>query len=198
MQWESLPDGSVVVIDECQKVFPARKLTDPLPPVTALSEHRHRGFDFVLVTQSPMMMDSYVRRLVGEHVHCVRRFGLKGCTRYTWGECVDDPQSHTMRSRAIESVWKYPHTLFPLYASATLHTVKTKLPLRMVLIPVGVVAALIAGYFAWGSLESIGSGETIGLVQPEPEPAKEEGFKSASSSGFMSGVSPGRKTMTAT
>lgn len=178
LKWQDLPDGSVVIIDEAQKVFPARKMTDPIPPVVALSEHRHRGFDFIIVTQNPMFLDSFVRRLVGEHVHCVRRFGVNGAIRYTWNECVDDPQSSTMRSRAVESPWRYPKELFGLYESATLHTVKRSIPKRLVFIPLAMLASGFAIWFLLSTMagwaESIEEEPTItdaAMVAGEPKKA---------------------------
>jgi zona occludens toxin len=147
LTWESLPDGSLIVVDEAQKYFPTRRMTDPTPPIRALSEHRHRGFDFVLVTQHPTMLDSYVRKLVSEHVHVIRRFGTKFADRYTWGECVDDLQSENMRSKAQRSIWTYPAKLFSTYRSATLHTVKSRMPKRVwVGLAALVLAVVLIGY----------------------------------------------------
>src|SRR5687767_10170888 len=71
-EWEKLPDGSLVIADEVQDVWKQRGFGDPIPPVQALSKHRHRGFDFVLLTQNPTFMDTYVRKLVNGHEHLIR------------------------------------------------------------------------------------------------------------------------------
>lgn len=153
--WEGLPDGSLVVVDEAQKVWPTRRSGDVPPVIAALSEHRHRGFDFVLVTQHPTMLDAYVRKLVGEHEHVVRQFGMQASRIIRWTEAQDDPQSLTTRQRGTDGLWKYPSELYGLYKSATLHTVKRRVPFRVLAMPVLALAIAICGGWAWHSLGGI-------------------------------------------
>lgn len=50
--WQKLPDGAVVVVDECYSSFPRRMPGAKVPAyVDALATHRHRGFDFILICQ---------------------------------------------------------------------------------------------------------------------------------------------------
>lgn len=100
--WENLPDGSLVVADEAQKTWGTRRAGDAPPSIRALSEHRHRGFDFVIGTQHPTMIDKYVRTLVGRHDHLLRQFGAPISRIVTWSECQDDPQSLATRQRGTE------------------------------------------------------------------------------------------------
>jgi zona occludens toxin len=154
LQWESLPDGSLIVVDEAQKWFPAKRSGEPIPPIAALSEHRHRGFDFVLITQHPNLLDVYIRRLVGEHIHVLRRFGSHTCERIRWGECVDDPQSIAMRRCGTSQIWRYPKALFTAYTSATQHTHKRSIPWRLVALPLilmGVIGAIYSVQLGAGS-----------------------------------------------
>lgn len=164
-EWESFPDGSIVVVDEAQKIWPSRGLKAVSPSVQALSEHRHRGFDFLLCTQSPGYLDSYIIGLVQEHVHVVRRWGGKRVDRYIWQEACKDVKSTSMRQRAQRTKWKYPKECFDLYKSASLHTVKRKIPFRVMMIP---VLLLVAGFLGWfgmrrGALEDA-TGRTAGAV----------------------------------
>lgn len=180
--WEQLPDGSLIIVDEAQKYFPARR-SEPTPPVKALSEHRHRGFDFVLVTQHPMMLDSYVRKLVGEHVHVVRKFGTQVTERVTWSEVVDDPQSQAMRSRGVKQVWKYPKDLFAMYKSASLHTGKSRVPLRVYALPLLLLGGLAMAYLGIKMVAGFGRSESV-VAAPEPPveaPLKSAPFQSPSS-----------------
>jgi zona occludens toxin len=150
--WEQLPDGSVIVIDEAQKVWPSRRGAEPIPPVRALSEHRHHGMDFVLITQHPAMIDSYVRRLVGRHEHLVRKFGVAAAQIYSWNEVQDDPSQASARDLAEETLWAYPKHLFGLYKSATLHTVKRRIPKSFYVIA---AAALLIPALAWAAYSTI-------------------------------------------
>lgn len=157
-EWQDLPDGALVVIDEAQKRWGTRTRTDVPPYIAALSEHRHRGFDFVLLTQHPAMLDSYVRRLVNGHEHLVRQYGAQVSRIFTWQECFDDPQSQGARQRATESVWKFPKEIFPLYQSATLHTVKAKIPKRLLALPLLLVVGAVLAYFAVKTVTKLAGG----------------------------------------
>ena len=174
-RWQDLPDGSVIVVDECQKVWPSRRNGDPPEDIRALSEHRHHGLDFVLCSQHPTMLDSYIRKLVGQHEHVLRQFGMQASRVITWTECQDDPQSQGTRSRGTEALWKYPSELYPLYKSATLHTVKRRIPLRLKLIP---VLLLVVVGLVWYGLRSVtslagshGSAKPVAAAAPDALPA---------------------------
>lgn len=164
--WQSLPDGSVIIVDEAQKLWPSRRGAEPIPPVRALSEHRHQGKDFVLVTQHPAMLDSYVRRLVGRHEHLVRKFGVGAAQIYSWNEVQDDPSQNSARALAEESLWAYPKHLFGSYKSATLHTVKRRIPKSFYVIA---GAALLIPALAFGAYAII----TGWTEQPTEEPPAE-------------------------
>lgn len=161
--WQSLPDGSVVVVDEAQKVWPTRSGSAAIPDdVRALSEHRHRGFDFVLLTQHPTMLDSYVRKLIGQHEHVIRQFGMQAARIVTWTECQDDPQSLGTRQRGTDALWKYPQECYALYKSATMHTVKRRIPFRVAMIPVLVVVVAVLAWWGTSSVSSMGDAPSFG------------------------------------
>lgn len=144
--WEDLPDGSIVVVDECQKVWPSRRLGSTPADVKAFSEHRHRGFDFLLATQNPSYIDSYLRGLVDQHTHVVRRWGSKTVDRYVWQEGCDDVKSQAMRARAQRQRWRYPKECYSMYKSSTLHTVKRRRPWQFwaILVAALLVPVLVA------------------------------------------------------
>jgi len=59
------PDFSYIVFDECQNIYRPRNVgSEPPGSVKAFETHRHRGIDFLLLSQSPMLFDSNIRRLV--------------------------------------------------------------------------------------------------------------------------------------
>ena len=155
-EWQSLPDGSVVVVDEAQKVWPTRRMGDPPADVRALSEPRHHGFDFFLATQHPTMLDSYVRKLVNGHEHVVRQWGSNVARLISWAECQDDPQALGTRQRGTDALWRHPRDCFDLYKSATQHTVKRKVPFRVWSLPVLLVVACVLAFFGVRTLSSFG------------------------------------------
>jgi len=169
--WQELPDGALVVIDEAQKWWPQRRSGDPPGYIRALSEHRHRGFDFIIVTQHPGMVDKYVRTVCGEHEHVLRQFGMQAAKLVTWSECYDDPQSQSTRDRGTAKLWRYPKGLFELYKSATLHTVKRRIPFRMKAIPVVALVVLALGVYAFQRIGALRGSEASTGADLSPVPA---------------------------
>lgn len=194
--WQALPDGSIVVVDEAQNVWPSRRTGDVPADIRALSEHRHRGFDFVLVTQHPSMLDKYVRTLCGCHEHVLRQFGSGVSRIVTWSECYEDPQSVGTRARGTSSVWRHDPKLFGLYRSASMHTVKRRIPLRLKLLPVGLVLCAALAYFGVLALLAVGDVDPVPVSAVGPGTvAPGSGAGSPVSSGdsaakFLSSVTP--------
>ena len=127
-----LPYGSLVVIDEAQRLFPTRSAAAKVPPyIEALATHRHHGLDIVFITQHPSFLDSFVRRLVQRHMHIsIKPIGRK---LYEWNECVDQPESRQNIANAIEVNFKVPEEVFGMYKSAEIHTKpKRRLPKSLI------------------------------------------------------------------
>ena len=115
-----VPDGSLIVIDEAQRVFRPRSSTAPVPRhVSALETHRHHGLDFILITQHPQLIDVNVRRLVGRHLHVRRTFGFGSAFVYEWDSAHMDV---TNVGKATKSIFRYKKKDFALYKSAEVHT----------------------------------------------------------------------------
>ena len=130
--WQSLPDGAIVVIDEGQYIFPTRDPKKSLPEfILALSEHRHRGFDFFVITQSPMILDAGFRRFVGKHTHYERVFGLLSAKRFEWEKCQSDVDDFFIRKSAVVTRVPFNKKYYGVYKSAEIHTVKRKIPFKV-------------------------------------------------------------------
>lgn len=76
-------EGSfLLVIDEAQRLFNSRTWNnkDRNEWITFFAEHRHLGFDIILVSQNDRMLDRQIRALIEyEFIHRkVTQFGLKG------------------------------------------------------------------------------------------------------------------------
>jgi hypothetical protein len=124
--WQDVPDNSVVVIDECYSTFPNRNAASTVPPhVEALARHRHRGLDFILIHQQPNQVDPFVRGLVDKHYHVRRKFGYSGAVIKTWDHSTSNPIKD---APLMAPLWKYDKSIYVLYQSATMHTVKKSLP----------------------------------------------------------------------
>lgn len=167
-----IPNGALIFVDEAWKSFghmtDARGAAVPTH-VTALAEHRHRGLDFIWTTQMANQIYPFVRGLIGSHTHVARRFGSKVCTVYTWGQLCEDVNTTTNREKAVEETWVHPtKTVGAKYHSATEHTIKTKLPWKIWLIPITAIGAAVMIYFSYQSLKPDNFAASLN-GQPVPE-----------------------------
>lgn len=139
------PDGALIVIDEVQDVWrPGAASVKPGRDITELEVHRHRGLDFVVMTQHPNLMHSNVRRLVGKHIH-IRRMPL-GVFAYEFSEATN-PDS--VRNAISKVRWNHPKSAFGKYKSASIHQkVKFRVPGALKLLLFCVIAFIVLAWFA--------------------------------------------------
>ena len=164
-EWQSLPPGAVLFVDECQFTFPKRAAGAKVPEfVELLTTHRHKGIDIVLITQHPKLIDEFVRRLVGRHVHLERALGLQRATTCSWDACYDDFLTAARKNASVRGTFRYPVEAFANYKSAEVHTVKRRIPKSFIFIPILLVFGIVAGYY--GMLQATGQG--IGKTVPTP------------------------------
>lgn len=153
--WHKVPPGSIVVIDEAQRVFRPRANGSSVPEhVEKLETHRHHGIDLYLITQHPLLLDSNVRRLVGRHMHTVRPFGAKFATLHEFSSVKENCDKN--RNGSIEHKWVYPKKAFDWYKSAEVHTHKVRLPMRFFVL---LVLPLLIGLFGWWAYKWITGSE---------------------------------------
>lgn len=144
-QWYKLPDGAIIVVDECQKLWRVRSQGSQVPKTVAEMEtHRHKGFDLFLISQNLKQIDTAVRVLVGRHINVVRRFGFESGTLYQWERCAD-PTSDRDKKEALKESWSFPKDVYSWYKSAEIHTVKRDFPLKKLAVLVfGVVVVAVS------------------------------------------------------
>lgn len=163
-KWHELPDGAIIVHDECQTLYRPRGTGAQVPEhVAKLETHRHKGFDLYFITQHPMLIDSNVRRLAGEHKHIVRSFGAEFAIVHKWQQVKE--QCDKSRADSLQEQFRYPAELKGAYQSATIHTHKRKLPARLLLLP---LIPLLIGACIWGFMQWFGG---IKEAAPETSPA---------------------------
>lgn len=148
LKWFQLPAKALMLMDECQRVFPIRGRGADVPEhVRQLETHRHLGLDLVLITQDPMLIDPHVRRLVDRHFHVVRSFGMERATVHEYVNGVRDMVSKS-RGDSIRHTFSFPKSAYAWYRSAEVHTVKRRIPVRAVLMLAAPLVALgAAGWF---------------------------------------------------
>lgn len=174
-----VPDGSLIFVDEVWKFFghlqDASRAPNP-PHVLALAEHRHRGIDFVWTTQMPNQLYPFARGLIADHYHVVRRFGTQFVDVFQWGELNEDVKSQARRENAQRTTRRLPSAVFEKYKSATLHTIKRRIPWKVWAIPLVLVAGVGALLFAVQHLRAKSmadrlSGKETSAAQAAPAPA---------------------------
>ena len=158
--WLQYPEnnGSVVIIDEAQNIFPPRSSGSKTPELVEwLHVHRHSGVDIILITQMPGRIDKQVRDLVGAHYH-IHKTPLGVRMRYFWDYCENSPKSGMKNARP--EVYKFDKKAFGLYKSTEIHT-KVKTPKSRVLwvIPLALVVFGFTAYMGYSLLSGLGSSE---------------------------------------
>lgn len=150
----TFPPNSIIVIDECQRVYRPRAVGSKVPAeVSAFETHRHEGLDFWLITQNPTLLDANVRKLVGRHVHF--RVTWAGRYMHEWAETAD-VESSTARSNAATTRYKLPKQAFTHYKSAVLHTKhKAKIPYVFWVFLLAVLSFGYLGYRLYNRFQDI-------------------------------------------
>lgn len=136
-EWAKVPPGSIVVLDEAQKIFRNRSMGAQVPQYVAdLETHRHLGIDLVFITQHPALIDPSVRRLSGRHEHLVRINGFQASTVHRWESVKDNCDKPAARKDSEKKKWNFDKSIYSLYKSAEVHTVKPSIPGRVKLLAV--------------------------------------------------------------
>jgi hypothetical protein len=168
-EWKTVPTGSLIFVDEAWKWFghlhDATRQATP-KHVLDLAEHRHHGIDFLWTTQQPNQLYPFVRGLIGNHHHVVRRFGSKMIDVFSWGELNEDIKSQAKRENAQRKTRLLPSQAFGAYKSAEVHTIKPKWPFKVLAIPGLIVAAGLAAWFAFSMLRPDAFAENLTGKKP--------------------------------
>lgn len=130
VDWRKAPDGSIIVIDEIQNIKPFSDEKSQMPIIKDLTEHRHRGFDFYVITQFPSLLNRVVKWLVGVHYHLTVPYGMTTKV-YQHGSCKDRPDT-TSSKLMCETKFNFnpPDRIFKLYKSTTINTHQKRLPYK--------------------------------------------------------------------
>ncbi|SFJ05074.1 zonular occludens toxin domain-containing protein [Nitrosomonas sp. Nm34] len=153
-------EGSLIVIDEAYKLWPAAGRAKASEDIEYLREHRHHGLDIYIVAQTPSYIHSDVLGLVEKHLHITPTW--KGRRIYEWSEYCSTPRLKTSKENAVESVYKLPTKAFDLYESASIHTKQSKkIPLKFWASIVAIILAPLMAYLAIDRIKSRVTGENV-------------------------------------
>lgn len=182
--WQALPDGCIVLVDEAHTVFPQRTGKDKVPAyIEDLAEHRHRGMDFYIVDQHPKDLDVFIRRRTYQHWHYMNVFGMDSSTKLAWQGFQDDqPDDYHAKQRAETTRHSFPKEVYAWYHSAEVHTKKKRVPWQLYAIPLlllSVVGTIYAAYAVF-----------MKPAPPDPVPASHPAAQPSRSAGVV-GAAPG-------
>lgn len=151
-EWLSYPDGAFCIFDEVQRQYPFKNSMSKNPDyITGYETHRHRGMDFIFITQGPYLIDRHLHPLIDHHFHIYRPFGLKRSTVLEWQGVNEKPAPLQSRANAVVRNFNFPKKYFSHYKSATIHTVKMTIPWKLV--GFFLLLALGIGVIAWKALD---------------------------------------------
>jgi len=169
LKWWDCPDGSVIVIDECQYCFPRRGNAKGKEPdyISAFAEHRKKGFDIYLISQDAKNVDHFIRRLANKHIHYWRPFGANRSTRWEFPRVVDPFDKFQQKEATSKTLVKQPQGYFHAYASANVHTVKASFPKKLLLLPAAALVVVASGALAYSTLHQSHPPQTN---SPDPVP----------------------------
>lgn len=155
-KWFELPAGAIIIIDECQRIFPLRRNGTEVPKKVSMFEtHRHHGFDIWLITQSPMLLDNHVRQIVNKHIHLKRIFGTAAAQVLKFDAIENAPNSVSASARCLDKEkFIYPKHVYRWYESSQLHTHKVQIPKAAKMAMLAIVGVAVALYF---SMQTIGN-----------------------------------------
>lgn len=201
--WRQTPQGSYFVIDEAQLIpifsDEARGI-DPI--VKDLTIHRHKGYDFLFITQEPSFVHKYIRKLASLHIHLVNIFGWEQSMRMEWSVVQDSPNAIKSLARAENiSRWRFPKHVYNLYKSTTINTRVKRMPKKLVAFVVLAVICMISAIFLLfqgadkNPLISTFTGQPINI---QTETKKNEQPKDTKSANAQSLASPFRSPGTTT
>lgn len=151
--WQSLPDGSICIMDECQNEFPLRRSGSDVPDyIQAIAQFRRkRGFDFWMICPHPSLIDVFVRRLIDKpswHRHLKRAFGADVVSVLRFSAPDMKCEEPGAGARGEVSMVAYPKEVYSWYRSASLHTGKKKIPRAVFVLAACAIALPSALYFA--------------------------------------------------
>ena len=157
-----LEPGSVVIVDECHKIYPQRGPGRPPKDIEMLGEGRQKGIRFVYLSQSPDSIDSFLRERISRHFHLERRGNMDRATVFEFDHYVFRPRTAWQeRKDATVHFWAYPKEYYGWYTSAKSHHFKLRIPWKIYAAVIFVPLAAYAGYNVWHKISTIMSNGSL-------------------------------------
>ncbi|MBO3656706.1 zonular occludens toxin domain-containing protein [Acinetobacter haemolyticus] len=147
--WRKTPQGSYFVIDEAQLITIFSDEARGIDPIVKdLTIHRHKGYDFLFITQEPSFVHKYIRKLASHHIHLVNIFGWEQSMKMEWSVVQDSPNAIKSIARVENlSRWRFPKHVYNLYKSTTINTREKRIPKKLVGIVIAAAFCFLLAIF---------------------------------------------------
>jgi len=162
-----------------QKTALEKAKEDILDIGRSLTMHRHWGFDIVLVTQKPDLLNAFVKAATSTHLILRRLFKMELAIIYEFTEIQDHFGNATRKNAISWKVWFFPKKLYKYYISAESHSAKASLPWGLK-IPVFAFLLLLAfslyrvfftefGFFKTSKAEDLSTSQSTPVASALPD-----------------------------
>ena len=171
--WPDCEDGCIFIFDEVQRQFTVRNPAAKVPRyISEFETHRHRGFDFYLITQGPQLIDRHIHPLVETHTHLYRPYGLTRSRIFMWNSINPTPNPKQSRLTSQSRNFMFPKKYYAAYKSSVQHTIKARPPwLLLAGVPIGVAVIVSAGFYVRSSFMDMAVAKAPPAQTPENSPA---------------------------
>jgi len=198
--WKHTPNDALVVLDEAQNFWPARR--QPLGPeiTREVAEHGHKGLDIILMGQLLKDVHSLWRHRVERKLYFLKKTALGKPDSYSCTISTAIPDGDTIKFVTVSTNdYTYDPKYFGTYKSHTdgTNNKATKVDDRVVIwnrplfrkwLPIAGVVALFLAYYVYNLFHG---GLEKGLVKDKPQPISEKVIKSPPPSSAPESVKPG-------
>lgn len=171
--WYNAPDGSILLIDECQDFYPSVSANKIQPDyIMKMATHRHRGYDIYLITQGPNLINPKIKDWVTPHIHYRRLWGGDKTYRYTNEQVVNNIRDvRAIAQAAIREKVKLNRKYFDAYTSSVMHTQNRRYNIRIIAILAFSLLAIPLGiwyvYYGMHSINDNSAPQQIPIQQYE-------------------------------
>jgi hypothetical protein len=179
---EFLPDGAVALVDEAYEhgMLPKRPAGSKVPKhVEQLAKHRHRGLDFIFVSQSPAkQVDEFIHDLIEQQIHVRRMWGLP----FAWLRKFFYMERNPLKAtpNVVQRV-RLPKRPFGLYKSTSMDTTQKHVPWYVFALLIGIPSTL--GGVVWSmnavedSFQGQGTADVVAAQRKNGSTPEEDGAR---------------------
>lgn len=188
--WYNAPVGSIIVIDECQFVFPTLHAAAKQPyHIAKMATFRHLGLSMYLITQGPNLINPLIRDWVQPHIHFKRLWGSSRVVKFVNESCIDNPRNTALVGRdAIRSIIKIDKSYYDKYKSAAFHTSNKRVNRKMLMMLILPLFVVPFGFYNGFNKLQQQDDHLVGQVNEEIASAPTPAIYEASSSDFGSSL----------